>query len=139
MKLQCVRLADYVILNFNNNMSTTAVILDMEKAFDTTWHSVLINKLSELEFSESLIKLIASFLTDRKFKVLVGGEFSAPRIIAARVPQGSVLAPVLCSLYTNDAPMTSGTHLALFVDNTCIFTLLEILTSAHQSTNCMWL
>jgi hypothetical protein len=60
-------------------MSTAAVFLDIEKAFDTTWHSGLICKLSELEFSTSLIKLIASFLTGRKFKILVEDEFYTPK------------------------------------------------------------
>jgi hypothetical protein len=36
--LQCVILKKHVTLNFNNNMSTTAVFLDTEKAFDTTWY-----------------------------------------------------------------------------------------------------
>jgi hypothetical protein len=31
--LQCVRLTDYVTINFNSNMSTTAIILDVEKTF----------------------------------------------------------------------------------------------------------
>jgi hypothetical protein len=75
-------------------MSMPAVFLAIEKAFDTTWHSGLLYKLSELEFSTSPIKLIASFLTKRKFEVLVEGEFSAPR-----VPQDSVLAPILYSLH----------------------------------------
>jgi hypothetical protein len=34
--LQCMRPTDHVTLNFNNNMSTTAVFLDIEKAFDKT-------------------------------------------------------------------------------------------------------
>jgi hypothetical protein len=85
-----MRLADHVTLNFNNNMSTAAVFLDIEKTFDTTWHSNLLYKLSQPEFSTSLIKLIASsFLTDRKFKVLVEGKFPMPRKIVAGVPQGS--------------------------------------------------
>jgi hypothetical protein len=71
-----MRLAVRVTLNFNNNMSTAAVFLDIEKAFDTTWHSGLLHELPELEFSTSLIKLIAYFLTDRKFNVLVEGEYS---------------------------------------------------------------
>jgi hypothetical protein len=71
------------------------VFLDIEK-FDTTCHSGLPYKLSELEFLTSLIKLVASFLTDIKFKVLAEVEFSMP---VAGVPQGSVLAPVLDSLY----------------------------------------
>jgi hypothetical protein len=78
-------------------------------------------KLSELEFSTSLIRLIASFLTDRKFKVLVESEFSTPLKMVAGVPEGSVLAPVLYSLYINDVPVAPGTHLVLFMDNTCIY------------------
>jgi hypothetical protein len=35
-------------LNFNNNMTTAAVFLNIEKAFDTTWHSGLLYKLSKL-------------------------------------------------------------------------------------------
>jgi hypothetical protein len=56
--LQCMRLTDHVALNFNSNMSTVAVFLDIEKAFDTTWHLGLLYKLSTLQFSISLIKLI---------------------------------------------------------------------------------
>jgi hypothetical protein len=67
-----MRLTDHVTLNFNNKMSTAAVFLDIQKAFDTTWHSGLLNKLSKLEFSTSLIKLIGSFLSERKFKTFGG-------------------------------------------------------------------
>jgi hypothetical protein len=64
--LQCMRLTDHVTLNFNN-MSTAAVLLDIEKSFDTTWHTGLLYKLSKMGFSTSLIKLIISFLSNRKF------------------------------------------------------------------------
>jgi hypothetical protein len=40
--LQCMKLTDHIKLNFNNNMSIAAVFLDVEKAFDTTWHSGLL-------------------------------------------------------------------------------------------------
>jgi hypothetical protein len=46
--LQCMRLVDHVTLNFNNNMSTAAVFLDIEKAFDTAWHPGLLYELSKL-------------------------------------------------------------------------------------------
>jgi hypothetical protein len=75
-----------------------AVFLDIKKAFDTTWYSSLIYKFLKSEFSTSLIKLIASFLTDRKFEVLAGSELSTPRKIAAEFPQVTVLVPVLYSL-----------------------------------------
>jgi hypothetical protein len=120
--LQRMRLVDHVTLNFNNNMPMAAVFLDMEKAFHTWWHPGLPYKLSELEFSTILHKLIASFLPNRKFKVLVEGELSASKETVEAVPQGSALAPVLYSPYTNDAPAAAGTHLALFADDTCIYT-----------------
>jgi hypothetical protein len=97
--LQCMKLADHITLKSNNKMSTAAVFLDIEKAFDKTWHCGLLYKLSELEFSTSLIKLIASLLTNRKFKFLVEGEFPTPRNIAGGVLQGSFLAPIYCTVY----------------------------------------
>jgi hypothetical protein len=45
--LQFMRLTDHVTLNFNIKMSPAAVFLDIEKAFDTTWHHGLLYKLSK--------------------------------------------------------------------------------------------
>jgi hypothetical protein len=60
-------------------MDTASVFLDIEKAFDTTWHLGLRYKLSELKFSMILIKLISSFLSVIKLKVSVEDETSMPR------------------------------------------------------------
>jgi hypothetical protein len=97
MAFQCMKLTDHVT-NFNN-MSTAVVFLGTEKAFDTTWQSGLLYKLSKLQFSTSLIKLIISFLLSRKVGGLVEGDMSTQREIQARVPQGSILSPALYSLY----------------------------------------
>jgi hypothetical protein len=63
--LQCMRLTDHVTLNFN--MYTAAVFLDIEKAFYTTWYNGLLYKLSKMNFSASLIKLVSSFLSIENF------------------------------------------------------------------------
>jgi hypothetical protein len=102
-------------------MSTAAVFLDIEKAFNTTWHSGLLNKLSKLEFSTSLIKLIGSFLSQRKFRVSVEGEMSTSRVMQAGVPQVSVFSPTLFNMYINVAPETNGVQLALFADDICLY------------------
>jgi hypothetical protein len=60
--LQCMRLTDHVTLNFSK--STAAIFLDIEKAFDTTWHNGLLYMLSKMDLSASLIKLISSFLSN---------------------------------------------------------------------------
>jgi hypothetical protein len=116
-----MRLKEHVSLNFNNNMSTATVFLDIEKPFHTTWNSGLLYKLSELQLTISLIKLIASFLTNRKFTVSVDGELSSSRNVEAGVPQGFVLTSVIYSLYINYAPAAPGIHLALFADYTCVY------------------
>jgi hypothetical protein len=74
-----------------------------------------------MNFSASLIKLISSFLSNRKFSVSVEGEMSTPRIMKAGVPQGSVLSPTLFNLSVNDMPQTTGVHLALFAEDTCLY------------------
>jgi hypothetical protein len=79
-----MRLAEHVTLNFNKNMSTAAVFLDIQKTFDKTWHLGLLYKLSELKLSTSLIKLINPFLYQRKFRVSVEGEMSTPSRGATR-------------------------------------------------------
>jgi hypothetical protein len=85
-------------------MYTANVFLDIEKALHITWHIGFLYKSSDLKFSISLIKLISSFLSQRKFRVSVEGELSATRDIQEGLPQGSALSPTLYSLYINDTP-----------------------------------
>jgi hypothetical protein len=121
MTLQCMRLTDHATLNFNNNISTAAVFLDIEKSFDTTWYLGLLYKLSEITFSISLIKRVSSFLSHIKFRVSFNGDMSTPRDTEAGVPQGSVLYPIWHSIYINDTPKIPGVYLGLFDDNSCIY------------------
>jgi hypothetical protein len=93
--------------------------LDIEKTFDTIWHSGLLYKLSD--YSTTPIKLISFFLTNRKFKILVTGKFSTLLKIAAGVPQGSLFSKILYNLYIHDAIAGPGTHLALLADDTCTY------------------
>jgi hypothetical protein len=48
--LQYMRLTDHVTLNFNSKTSTATVFLDIEKAFDTTWHYGLLYKYLNWNF-----------------------------------------------------------------------------------------
>jgi hypothetical protein len=116
-----MNLADHATLIFNNKMCTAAVFLDIEKAFDTTWHTGLLYMFAKIEFSVNLIGWISSFLTHRKFRVSIEGDLSAPRYMEAGVPQGSVLSPILYNLYTNDTPQATNLHLALFADDTYLY------------------
>ena len=119
---QLTKLTHQLSQNFNNNINTASIFLDVEKAFDRVWHAGLLYKLSQLNIPTEIIKIIESFLTDRTFIAKIEDSFSSTRHILAGVPQGSCLSPTLYLTYINDIPTTSKAHLSLFADDTMFFT-----------------
>lgn len=107
--------------NFNKNVSTAMVLLDLEKAFDTVWHQGLICKLSEFNFPLYLIKITQSYLRDRTFIVTANGTQSNEQHIEAGVPQGFILGPLYILYYVNDIPSIEGTRRSLFADDTSLY------------------
>ena len=101
---------------------TVAVFLDVVKAFDRVWHQGLIHKLTLSNVPHPLIVLIESFLKGRTFKIRISDHLSTSRNIEAGVPQGSYLSPLLYSVYINDFPTKGPVTLALFADDTLLYT-----------------
>lgn len=119
---QLIRLSKFVSLGFNQNQSTGAVSLDIEKAFDTTWHDGLIHKLMLIGFPVFLIKIVFSYLRDRRAFVKLSGKKSFIFNILAGVPQGSLLAPLLFICFINDLPTPKDCEVGTYADDTVFFT-----------------
>ena len=81
---------------------TFVIALDIAGAFDRVWHNGLLAKLKCLGIDGELLDLMASYLQDRNFKVVVGGYESTEHTIQASVPQGSVLGPLLWNIFFDD-------------------------------------
>ena len=67
-------------------------------------HVILLEKLSLYGVSSHSLNWVRSYLTERKQQTFIDGAFSGFCDVACRIPQGSILGPLLFSVYIDDPP-----------------------------------
>ena len=78
------------------------ILMDLSKAYDVLSHELLIAKLEAYGFSLNSLKLLYSYLSNRKQRVRIESIFSEWIGIVLGVPQGSILGPILFNIFIND-------------------------------------
>ena len=100
-------------------MHTCMISMDLQKAFDTLDHKILVEKMACLGFKTSVLKWFGSYLSSRKFFVSVDGIFSKAGTLNDGVPQGSILGRLL---FLNDLTQSlSKKDSYCCADDTCVF------------------
>ena len=97
------------------------IFLDLEGAFDAVDHTSVLFKLSKLGIEGRMLGWLQSFLSNRCFRVSMGGVESSSRPIQSGVPQGSILSPILFNVLLHDIPQVASISISLFADDIAIY------------------
>ena len=82
---------------------------------------------------------IEAFLSNRKQKVRVNGSESQWAPVLSGIPQGSILGPILFSLFVNDLPGEVKGLISLFADDSKMYIPLSSDDSAIQLQEDLWM
>ena len=126
-------LNDKILKGFDKGLFTGMILIDLQKAFDTTNYEILLGKLHAIGFSEKTVAWFKSYLSDRTFKVDINNHFSDLSKISCGIPQGSILGLPLFLLYVNDMSQTVHSDLFLYGDDSGLtFQHKDVHTIEHQ-------
>ena len=107
---------------------TAVILLDMSKAFDSLDHKILMLKLQVVGMSPGALNWFSSYLSNKQQVVRINSALSGVKLtVHSGVPQGSILGPILFSIYVNDLP-TIPQHCSskVFVDDNKLYTSFPV-------------
>ena len=108
------------------------LFLDFLKAFDTVPHLRLLKQLNSFGITGKASGWIGAFLKNRTQKVRVNGSESQWAPVLSGIPQGSILGPILFTLFINDLPNGIQSLISLFADDSKIHLPLVTEDSTNQ-------
>ena len=118
--------------NLDENFFVGAVLTDLSKASHCIAQDLLISKLGAYGFSDTALRYVYSYLSNRKQCVRINNTYSNYQKIISRVPQGSILGQIFFNLSINNLSFfVSKVSLYNFTDDNTLSafakTILELI------------
>ena len=108
------------------------MVLDIPKAFDRVWHTSLLHKHSPYGISDQILCLTSSFLSNRRFWVVLDRKSSEEYPVNDGFPQGFILCPILFLLYTNDLSDDVICTIIIYADDTTLYSKCDQVSDLWQ-------
>ena len=124
-----LRVTNDILRILDSQGEVILVLLDLSAAFDTIDHHILLTRLrTYFNFTETVLQWFSSYLLDRSQQVIISDSTSSPQCLEYGVPQGSILGPLLFTLYL--APLQDVIHshdlnCMFYADHTQIYIALK--------------
>ena len=97
-----VRVSNDILMSLDKGEEVVIILLDFSSAFDTIKHDNMLKRASHrFGISGKALDWIKSYLTGRTHTVVIGKDHSSSHVLSQGVPQGSVMGPILFTMYTS--------------------------------------
>ena len=135
METALLSIKNDIHLSLSCGEATALVLLDLSAAFDTIDHSTLLNCLLDwFSVGGFILKWFSSYLTERFQSVKIGSTLSDLQKLLFGLSPGSVLGPLLFSLYTSPLSTLIGKHKGInfhfYADDTQLYVHLSAMNGS---------
>ena len=130
----CAIMNDMIDISINGDCGIL-IMLDLSAAFDTVDHDYLLEDLKTVGFDEDTLEWYESYIKNREVTVIIGKSRSMTKKLTKGVPQGSVLGPMLFSVYTRELAWILKQHnikYKLYADDTQFYIPIKSIQEAER-------